>query len=71
MGNPIKNIFPAISVTFIIFICSLVVALNKNYLVMLTAGVLVVAVALNIYGMLAGFGVASLFHMARARMANA
>jgi len=56
-------IFPAISVTFIIFICSLVIALNKGYLAKITGIILVAGVVLNIYGMLAGYGVATFFRM--------
>ena len=59
----ISAIFPAISVTFIIFICSLVIALNKDYLANVTVLILVVGVLLNIYGMLAGYGVGSAFRM--------
>jgi len=59
----ILPVFPAISVTFIIFICSLVIALNKNYLAQVTAVVLAVGVILNVYGMLAGYGIGSLFRM--------
>ncbi|HIJ54428.1 MAG TPA: bile acid:sodium symporter family protein [Planctomycetes bacterium] len=60
-------IFPAISVTFIIFICSLVIALNRNYLIMITGPILAAGLILNIYGMLAGYGVASAFRMANIR----
>jgi BASS family bile acid:Na+ symporter len=60
-------IFPAISVTFIIFICSLVIAMNRDYLGMVTAGVLAVGVLLNVYGMMAGFGVGSVFNMSTSR----
>ncbi len=56
-------IFPAISVTFIIFICSLVIALNRNYLLMITGVTLAAAVVLNVYGMLAGYGVGAVFQM--------
>ncbi|MFH1719273.1 MAG: bile acid:sodium symporter family protein [Planctomycetota bacterium] len=59
----ILPVFPAISVTFIIFICSLVIALNKHYLAQVTAVILAVGVILNVYGMLAGYGVGSLFRM--------
>ncbi len=59
----ISAIFPAISVTFIIFICSLVIALNKDYLAKVTVMILAVGVLLNIYGMLAGYGVGSAFRM--------
>ncbi len=56
-------VFPAISVTFIIFICSLVIALNKERLAQVTGLVLATAVILNIYGMLGGYGVGSAFRM--------
>jgi BASS family bile acid:Na+ symporter len=63
----IVSIFPAISVTFIIFICSLVIALNKGRLIMITGPILAAGVILNIYGMLTGYGVGSLFKMAYRR----
>ncbi len=59
----VLEIFPAISVTFIIFICSLVIALNRNYLAKVTLLILAAGVILNIYGMLAGYGVGSFFRM--------
>jgi len=43
----ILPVFPAISVTFIIFICSLVIALNKERLAEVTAVVLMVGVILS------------------------
>jgi BASS family bile acid:Na+ symporter len=63
----ILPIFPAISVTFIIFICSLVIALNRDYLPKVTGLILAAAIILNIYGMLAGFGVGVIFRMAQNR----
>jgi BASS family bile acid:Na+ symporter len=57
------EIFPAISVTFIIFICSLVIALNKDYIAGLTLIIISAGLILNIYGMLAGYGVGSVFKM--------
>jgi len=60
-------IFPAISVTFIIFICSLVIAVNKDYLIKITGLILAAAIILNIYGMLAGYGVGTAFRMELAR----
>jgi BASS family bile acid:Na+ symporter len=59
----ILEIFPAISVTFIIFICSLVIALNKNYLIMVTGAVVAADLILNVYGMIAGYWVGALFRM--------
>jgi BASS family bile acid:Na+ symporter len=63
----ILPVFPAISVTFIIFICSLVIALNRDYLPKVTGLILAAAILLNIYGMLAGFGVGVVFGMNRSR----
>ncbi len=56
-------VFPAISATFIIFICSLVIALNKNYLAKMTGLILAVGLVLNIFGMVAGYAVAWIFRM--------
>jgi BASS family bile acid:Na+ symporter len=63
----ILPVFPAISVTFIIFICSMVIALNKDHLAGLTAIILATVLVLNVYGMLAGYGVGSAFRMAPKR----
>jgi len=63
----ILPVFPAISVTFIIFICSLVIALNKSYLAQVTGIILAAGVVLNVFGMLAGYGVGSAFRMEVAR----
>ena len=59
----ILPVFPAISVTFIIFICSLVIALNKPYFAQATGIILAAGIVLNVYGMLAGYGVGSAFRM--------
>jgi BASS family bile acid:Na+ symporter len=59
----ILPIFPAISVTFIIFICSLVIALNKDHLAEVTGVILAAGLILNIYGMLAGYAAGSAFRM--------
>ena len=56
-------VFPAISVTFIIFICSLVIARNRDRLGEVTGVVLAAGVILNIYGMAAGYSVGSLFRL--------
>ncbi len=68
----IEYIFPAISVTFIIFICALVIALNKPRFMMLDksqmAGIIMPVIAavviLNVYGMAAGYGLGRLFRLA-------
>ncbi|MBN2138389.1 MAG: bile acid:sodium symporter family protein [Sedimentisphaerales bacterium] len=59
----ILPVFPAISVTFIVFICSLVIALNKTRLAGVTLLILAVAAILNLYGMLAGYAVGAAFRM--------
>jgi BASS family bile acid:Na+ symporter len=59
--SKVLDVFPAISVTFIIFICSLVIAANKEYLGMVTGLVVAAVVVLNLYGMGMGYGVGRLF----------
>ena len=61
--NRIVHIFPTISATFIVFICSYVIADNKEYLGKLSVLVLVAVVLLNLYGMTAGYGVGAAFRM--------
>jgi len=56
-------IFPAISVTFIIFICSLVIASNRDRILQTTTILLSAVILLNLYGMAAGYGVGSAFKM--------
>ncbi|MCD6395294.1 MAG: bile acid:sodium symporter family protein [Planctomycetes bacterium] len=63
----VSRIFPAISVTFIIFICAVVIALNRERLQLLTPAVIAVVVCLNVYGMFSGYGVGTLFGMETAR----
>jgi BASS family bile acid:Na+ symporter len=65
--DKLLSVFPAISVTFIIFICSLVIALNRDYLPKVTGLILAAVVILNIYGMLAGFGVGIISRMTQSR----
>lgn len=57
----ILPVFPAISATFIIFICSVVIARNQARLPQVTGGVLAVVLVLNLYGMGAGYGIGVLF----------
>lgn len=59
----ILPIFPAISVTFIIFICSMVIAFNQSRLLELSFMVILAAVILNLFGMVSGYGVGRLFKM--------
>ncbi|MCM8778365.1 MAG: bile acid:sodium symporter family protein [Candidatus Omnitrophica bacterium] len=55
--NPFIKIFPAISVTFIIFICSLVVALNQRYINSLTYLIVLTVLLHNILGYFLGYAV--------------
>lgn len=56
-------IFPAISATFIVFVCSLVIALHRERLQELTGIILASTLVLNLAGMAAGYGVGALFRM--------
>jgi BASS family bile acid:Na+ symporter len=56
-------IFPAISVTFIVFICSGVIASNGHALIAVTGVVLTAVVILNLLGTGAGYGVGTAFRM--------
>jgi bile acid:Na+ symporter, BASS family len=59
--NPIIKIFPAISTLFIIFICALVIALNKHYLANLTIYIFLATILLNISGLSIGYAVGHVF----------
>jgi BASS family bile acid:Na+ symporter len=59
----IEPVFPALSTTFIVFICSLVIAVNRERLAAVTGPVLVAALLLNVYGLTAGYGVGSVFRL--------
>jgi len=61
--DKIVKIFPAISVTFIIFICALVIALNKSYLLNVTFIIFLTTVLLNMNGMFLGYGVGKAFKL--------
>lgn len=68
--EPFEHVFPAISVTFIIFICALVVAANRAFFSELSTELLLVVAAvliLNVYGMVSGYGVGRLFGFSLAR----
>lgn len=59
----IEAVFPAISATFIIFICSVVISANKDKLQTVTIPILASALVLNIYGLATGYGVGQLFRL--------
>ncbi len=56
-------VFPALSATFIVFICALVIALNRERLRSLTGIVVAATLILNVAGMAAGYGIGRLFRM--------
>jgi BASS family bile acid:Na+ symporter len=59
----ILPVFPALSVTFIMFICALVVALNRRFILQATGPILAAVIVLNVVGMFGGYGVGALFRM--------
>ncbi|MBI1390653.1 MAG: bile acid:sodium symporter [bacterium] len=59
----ILYIFPALSTTFIVFVCSVVIASNRGALIHITGAILLAALVLNAYGMAAGYGVGWLTRM--------
>ena len=68
--EPVVHVFPAISVTFIIFICALVIAINRDYLARGSTDLLIAVAAvfvLNVFGMAGGYGVGAWFHFSQAK----
>jgi BASS family bile acid:Na+ symporter len=59
--DSVVKIFPAISTLFITFICSLVIALNKNYLLQIELIIFLVVLLLNIFGLYSGFITGKIF----------
>jgi len=59
----IKDVFPAISVTFIIFVCTVVIASNRERMLQASGLMIAVVLLLNLGGMASGYGVAALFRM--------
>ena len=64
-----SKIFPAISTTFIVFICALVIALNKEYLLSMNALIFIAVIILNLLGLFLGYmvGIMSRFNLLRRR----
>ncbi len=58
--EPIIKLFPAISTTFIVFICSLVIALNKHYIFKMSYIIFSAVLILNIGGLISGYLVGKL-----------
>ncbi|MDX1764852.1 MAG: bile acid:sodium symporter family protein [bacterium] len=59
--EPITLFFPALSTTFIVFICALVIALNRAYLPQIDRSIFLAAVVLNVTGLVLGYSVARYF----------
>ncbi|MDP8260377.1 MAG: bile acid:sodium symporter family protein [Candidatus Gygaella obscura] len=56
--EPLTKVFPAISTTFIVFICALVIALNRSYISKMDYWILLAVLSLNILGLGLGYLVA-------------
>jgi BASS family bile acid:Na+ symporter len=54
----IEPVFPAISVTFIVLICSRVIAVNRNYLAGMSAMLVSTGLLMNVLGMAGGYLIA-------------
>ncbi len=59
----IQEIFPAISVTFIIFVCSYVIAGNRDRILQITVAAAAGVALLNVWGLWAGYQTARLFKL--------
>ena len=59
-ADPITRIFPAVSTTFIAFVCALVIALNRSYLPSIGVWIFAAAVILNLSGLTLGYGLGKL-----------
>ena len=67
--EPVVTVFPAISTLFIAFICGLVIALNRNFILKIDGFILAAVLLLNLAGLALGYGIAKLarFHLLRRR----
>jgi bile acid:Na+ symporter, BASS family len=59
----ISAVFPAISVTFIVLICSRTIAVNKATLLGMTGMLLTVGIVMNVLGLVGGYLIAWVFRM--------
>lgn len=66
-AEKIKDVFPAVSVTFIIFICAVVVAANRDRLREMTGLILLTVVILNVGGLIGGYIVGWVFKLGLAQ----
>lgn len=61
------EVFPAISATFIVFICAVVIGSNQQRVAEVTGIILAAVLLLNLWGMASGYGAGWLFRMRRKR----
>jgi len=59
----IAAVFPAISVTFIVLVCSQTIAKNHANLVQMTGMLVVIGVLMNVLGLVGGYAIAWVFRM--------
>ena len=59
-AESLNQAFPALSTTFIVFICSVVIAGNHSYLPSLNLNIFIAAVLLNVSGLILGYLVAKI-----------
>ncbi len=59
--EPYTKIFPVISSMFIAFICGLVIALNRDYILNITVWIFIAALLLNLGGLFLGFMTGRIF----------
>lgn len=62
-AEAVKDIFPAVSVTFIFFICAVVIAANHDRIAEMTSMILLVVVILNVGGLSCGYLLGTLFNL--------
>jgi BASS family bile acid:Na+ symporter len=67
--KPLEKVFPALSTTFITFVCALVIALNSSYLPQINLWIFLATIILNLAGLSAGYfiGYISKFSLMRKR----
>lgn len=66
-GERIIKVFPAISTLFIAFICGLVVALNRDYLLNISLIIFVAVFLHNLFGLVLGYGAGVLYRFDKKR----
>ncbi|MDD5506454.1 MAG: bile acid:sodium symporter family protein, partial [Candidatus Omnitrophica bacterium] len=65
--NRFIEVFPAVSVLFIAFICGLVVALNRDYIAHISLLIFVAVLLHNFFGLVLGYGAGALYRFDKKR----